>query len=98
MRKQHTSAFKAKIVQQAIQEEKTITQIASDNGIHPNQISQWKSQALAGLPTLFDRQNKAQNEQAARDALTEELYAQIGRLTTQVAWLKKKSGLDPQQG
>ena len=27
---------------------------------------------------------------------TEELYAQIGRLTTQVAWLKKKSGLDPQ--
>ena len=25
----------------------------------------------------------------------EELYAQIGRLNTQLAWLKKKSGLEP---
>jgi len=33
MRKQHTSAFKAKIVQEAIKEEKTIAQIASENGI-----------------------------------------------------------------
>ena len=96
MRKHHTSAFKAKIVQEAIKEEKTITQIASDNGIHPNQISQWKSLALAGMPTLFDRQNKAQSDQVAHEAQTEELYAQIGKLTTQVAWLKKKSGLNPQ--
>lgn len=96
MRKQQTSAFKAKIVQEAIKEEKTIAQIASENGIHPNQISQWKSLALAGLPNLFDRQNKAQTEQTAHEAQTEELYAQIGRLTTQVAWLKKKSGLNPQ--
>jgi transposase len=96
MRKRHTAAFKAKIVQEAIKEEKTITQIASDNGIHPNQISQWKSLALAGMPTLFDRQNKAQSDQVAHEAQTEELYAQIGKLTTQVAWLKKKSGLNPQ--
>ena len=95
MRKQHTSAFKAKIVQEAIKEEKTIAQIASANGIHPNQISQWKSLALAGLPNLFERQNKAQADQLEREAQTEELYAQIGRLTTQVAWLKKKSGLNP---
>jgi len=96
MRKQHTSAFKAKIVQEAIKEEKTIAQIASENGIHPNQISQWKSLALAGLPTLFERQSKFQTDQAVHEAQTEELYAQIGKLTTQVAWLKKKSGLNPQ--
>ena len=96
MRKQHTSAFRAKIVMEAIKEEKTIAQIASENGIHPNQISQWKSLALAGLPILFERQSKAQTEQAVHKAQTEELYAQIGKLTTQVAWLKKKSGLNPQ--
>jgi len=96
MRKQHTSAFKAKIVAQAIKEEKTIAQIASENAIHPNQISQWKALALAGLPTLFERQSKALTEQAAHEAHTEELYAQIGKLTTQVAGLKKKSGLLPQ--
>lgn len=96
MRKQHTSAFKAKIVQEAIKEEKTIAQLASENGIHPNQISQWKSLALAGLPTLFERQSKAVAEQAKHEEQSEELYAQIGRLTTQVAWLKKKSGLNLQ--
>jgi putative transposase len=35
-------------------------------------------------------------EQAASyEAKINELYAEIGRLTTQVAWLKKKSGLEP---
>ena len=86
MRKQHPSASKAKIVTEAIKEEKTISQIASENGIHPTQISQWKSLALTGLPTLFERHSKAQ---IAHEAQTEELYAQIGKLTTQVAWLKK---------
>ncbi len=68
MRKQLTSAFKAKIVQEAIKEEKTIAQIASENGIHPNQISQWKSLALAGLPTLFEQQSKALTDQIVHEA------------------------------
>ena len=95
MRKRHSPAFKAKIVAEALKEEKTITQIASENDIHPNQISAWKAAALNGLPTLFERESKAQADQAAHQQQLEELYAQIGRLTTQVGWLKKKSGLDP---
>ena len=59
MRKHHTSAFKAQIVTQALKEEKTLAQIASENDIHPNQISAWKATALSGLPTLFE-QSKAQ--------------------------------------
>lgn len=94
MRKRHSPAFKAQIVAQALKEEKPITQIASENDIHPNQISAWKATALQGLPTLFERESKAQASQAAHQQQLEELYAQIGRLTTQVAWLKKKSGLD----
>ena len=94
MRKRHSPAFKAKIVAQALKEEKTITQIASENDLHPNQISAWKAAALNGLPTLFERETKATADQAAHEKQLEELYAQIGRLSTQVAWLKKKSGLD----
>ena len=88
-------AFKAKIVTDALKEEKTITQIASENDIHPNQISAWKAAALNGLPTLFERESSVQADHAAHQQQLEELYAQIGRLTTQVGWLKKKSGLDP---
>ena len=94
MRKHHTAAFKAQIVAQALKEEKTLTQIASENDLHPNQISAWKATALNGLPTLFERDNKVKNDQAAHQQQLEELYAQIGRLSTQVGWLKKKSGID----
>lgn len=88
MRKRHTSALKAQIVTQALKEEKSIAQIASENDIHPNQISAWKATALNGLPTLFERDSKAAREQVISNS-NEELYAQIGRLTTQVGWLKK---------
>jgi putative transposase len=89
MRKRYTPAFKAKIVQEAMKEEKTLVQLASENGLHPNQISPWKSTVLNGMPALFERENKATTDQVAHEKQTEELYAQIGRLTTQVAWLKK---------
>lgn len=94
MRKHHSPAFKAQIVLEALKEEKTLGQIASENGLHPNQISAWKASALTGLPTLFERDSKIQTQQSAYEKQLEELYAQIGRLTTQVAWLKKNSGLD----
>jgi len=98
-RKQHTAAFKAQIVQQVLREEKTLAQIAAEHSVHPNQISQWKATALQGLPTLFERGDGAQAAgKAAQDKQTAQLYEQIGRLTTQLAWIKKKSGLDPEQG
>jgi putative transposase len=96
MRKRHTAAFKAQIVQAALKEEKTLAQIASENGIHPNQISAWKAAALKGLPSLFEKTEANQRaKQEEHERQLQELYAQIGRLTTQVAWLKKKSGLEP---
>jgi transposase len=96
MRKHYPAAFKAKLVQEVLKEDKSITQIAAENGLHPNQLSQWKTTALRGLSTLFERESKALADQAAHEKQREELYAQIGKLTTQVEWLKKKSGLIPQ--
>ena len=94
-RRNHTPAFKAKVALAAVRGEKTLAELAQQFDIHPNQISAWKTAALNGLPTLFERESKVQAEHAAHQQQLEELYAQIGRLTTQVGWLKKKSGLDP---
>ena len=55
MRKRHTPAFKAQIVAQALKEEKTLAQLASENGLHPNQISAWKATALNGLVPISFR-------------------------------------------
>jgi putative transposase len=95
MRKRHSAAFKAKIVQELLKEEKPLTQLASEHGVHPNQLREWKRIALTGLPSLFDIDKTSVATAADNERKVNELYAEIGRLTTQVAWLKKKSGLDP---
>ncbi len=40
MKKKHDAAFKARIALEAIKGEKTTAQIASEYGVHPNQIGQ----------------------------------------------------------
>src|SRR5215210_2050223 len=97
-RKHYSAAFKAKIVLETLRETKTVAQIAAENGLHPNLVTKWKQAALAGLPDVFERQTAEQEKaaaQAAQEAKIAELYQEIGRLTTQVNWLKKKSGLEP---
>ena len=94
MRKHYTAAFKAQIVQEVLREDKLISQIASAHGIHPNLIGQWKAQALQGLPSLFENAHATEEKlRAAHEQQLTALYAEIGRLTTHVAWLKKKSGI-----
>ena len=94
MRKRYTAAFKAQIVQEVLREEKLISGIASAHGIHPHLIGQWKAQALQGLPSLFENAHATEEKlRAAHEQQLTALYAEIGRLTTHVAWLKKKSGI-----
>ena len=58
MRKRYTAQFKAEIVEEILKEEKTIGQIASEQGIHPNQLKCWKVVALEELPSLFSKGGK----------------------------------------
>ena len=92
MRKQYTAAIKAKIVTELLKEEKTLTQLASEYGVSTKQLSRWKNYALGEMPRLFERQSDQLKEKY--ESKINELYAEIGRLTTQVNWLKKKSGLN----
>ena len=55
MKKQHTSEFKARVVLEALKEEKTYAQIASDFGVHPTQINQWKTVYVESLPSIFEK-------------------------------------------
>jgi transposase len=91
IRKSYTVEFKTKVVREILREEKTLSQIASEYGTHTNVISRWRDQALAALPGAFNDQ--AASDQAAKEAAwekeREELYAEIGKLSTQLAWMKK---------
>ena len=90
MRKQYTAAFKARIVQELLKEEKTLAQIASEYEVHPTQLKNWRAVALEGLTSLFEKQDRTVALQAAHEQQLTDLYAEIGKLTTQVTWLKKK--------
>jgi len=76
--------YKAGIAQELLKEEKTLSQVASETGIHPTQLKEWKKIALNGLPELFSRNGQALNKLVQTHAeQVNELYAEIGRLTTQ---------------
>jgi len=68
---------------------KTIAQIASEYGVHPNQVGQWKKKLLEGLPEIF--MDKRVYREKERDEVEAELYRQIGQLKVELEWLKKKS-------
>jgi transposase len=95
MGQHHSAQFKAQVVRAALREEKTLNQLATEYGLHPTQISTWKTTALQELPRLFERRDQMASQADGYEQQMEELYAQIGRLSTQLAWLKKKSGLEP---
>ncbi len=94
-KRRHFSANqKAQIVLEALKEDKAIAQIAAENQLHPNQIHHWKKQALENFPQLFEDERQSEKlRQAEHEKQLHELYAEIGRLSAQLSWLKKKSGL-----
>jgi len=94
IRRNHPPEFKAKVVLEILREEKSISELASEHGIHPNVLQRWKNDAVQNLAQLFvdDRKDitKMKNEYERK---INELYAEVGKLSTQNAWLKTKSGL-----
>ena len=95
MKKQFTSTYKAQVVHELLKGEKTLSQISAEYKVAATQLSQWKAMALKGLPSLFENDHKAiERVKAGYELRIEELYGEIGRLTTKLAWLQKKCGLD----
>ena len=82
-------AFRAKVALEAVKGEMTIAEISSKYSVHSTQISRWKKQLIEGLPTLFE-DGRIKPKDAVDKSLIDQLYRQIGQLTVENDWLKKK--------
>src|SRR5271170_1418655 len=81
--------FKSKVALEALKEDKTLSDLATQFKLHPAQISKWKTQAVQGISQIFEDGRK---KKQPPDIDVEALYAQIGKLQTQLEFLKKKPG------
>jgi len=88
-RKSHSAAFKAQVALAAVKGDKTVSELASLHGVHPTMIHAWKKQLVGNAEEVF--QNGAKTSSAEHEALQAQLYEQIGRLQTELDWLKKKA-------
>lgn len=89
-RNRYSAEFKAKVAREALKEESTIAEIAARFNIHPNQVSDWKKQAMKGLSEVFA--GKSSRDEVAHEAQVKELHAKIGQLTVERDFLAKAFG------
>ena len=82
-RRNHSPAFKAKVAVDAIRGEKTLAELAKLHDVHPNQITDWKSQLLERAAGVFGAEASSEPKVDLK-----ELHAKIGQLTLENDFLE----------
>jgi len=89
-RRKFTAEFKAKVAIEALKEIKSISELAQLYQVHPNLITHWKKEFLTRSEKVFEATNNESEEVKKLRKEKEELIQQIGQLTVDINWLKKK--------
>jgi transposase-like protein len=87
-RRNHSAAFKAKVALAAVKGDHTLVQLAERFDVHPNQITQWKTELLQRAAEVFA--TAAEKRDAAPDIKT--LHAKIGQLALENDFLSGALG------
>jgi len=85
-RRNHTSAFKAKVALAAIKGDKTLAELSEQFDVHANQIQDWRRRLLDNADELFGRSAQQKEENAET---VKELHAKIGQLTMERDFLEQ---------
>jgi len=91
-RRTFSAKQKVQIALEALKERQSSAEIAQKHEVHPNQVSQWKRQAVEGLGAVFSEKGARDRKESEQAALIDRLYRHIGQLQVELEWVKKKSG------
>jgi transposase-like protein len=89
-RRNHGSAFKAKVALEALKGELTVAEISAKHGLHPTLVNEWKRQLADGAPSVFEKGTGKTEKDS--EALVGELYKQIGQQKVELDFLARKLG------
>ena len=86
--REFTPEFKAKIALEALKERKSQREISEEYDIHSARVCEWRKDLLEKAKDLFVPKSQKGDEDSKEKI--SKLYQQIGELTFELEWLKKK--------
>ena len=89
-RKKYTSEFKTKVVLEVLSNTATLAEIGSKYSIHPTMLSAWKTDFIERTKNVFADTRKKDDGIREKEEALDEAHRQIGQLTIERDWLKKK--------
>jgi len=90
-RKQYDKQLKAKIALEALKEQMTTAEIARKYDVNSALVSKWRKHALESFCDIFEDQRTKEAKSKQQTDVVDEHLRQIGRLTVENEFLKKKS-------
>lgn len=92
-RRNFSAKFKSDLVIELLKGEKDLNTLATENGIQPNLLRNWKKEFLDNASVVFDdkREDNLKEKLSEERKEKAEYSKKVGQLTMQVDWLKKKS-------
>ena len=85
-RRNHSSAFKAKVALAAIKGDRTLAELSQQFDVHANQIQDWRRRLVEEADTVF---GQGQRQREDNEEKVKELHEKIGQLTMERDFLER---------